>query len=222
MYNFRDDFFCFTQLLGTWNFSQPPFLVIGELPKSTSAKTWCALVVRIISRSGDAGSVFWTIALNRPGGSCSGRGWFQGPKPSWKLGQNDLKINIWEIYSQAVSVHCLTSPFRSWYLIWPNRSTLSQLLEFHAWGNQFDMENLCRKSFIYRKWWRKFLPSTAARVRVIMESYDPTTSKASHCTCYRTYTQPVSSHSKPIKTQIVSRLVDLGENKHESLTCKHV
>ena len=129
---------------------------------------------------------------------------------------------VWEICSQAVSVHCLTSRFRSWYLIWPNRSTLSQLLEFHASGNQFDMENLCRKSFIYREWWRNALPSTAARVPVIMESYDPTTSKASHCTCYRTYTQPVSSHSKPIKTQIVSRLVDLGENKHESLTCKHV
>lgn len=42
------------------------------------------------------------------------------PKPSWKLGQNDLKINIWEICSQAVSVHCLTSRFRSWYLIWLN------------------------------------------------------------------------------------------------------
>ena len=60
-------FFCLTQPLGTWNFSHPPSLVIGELPKSTSARTWCALVVRIISRSGDAGSVFWTIALNRPG-----------------------------------------------------------------------------------------------------------------------------------------------------------
>ena len=74
----------------------------------------------------------------------------QNPVESWE--QNDLKINIWEICSQAVSVHCLTSRFRSWYLIWPNRSTLSQLLEFPVSGNQFDMESLCRKRFIYRKW----------------------------------------------------------------------